>query len=293
MLRPAHLRRTGPRLGSGPLVSVVIATYNWSSVLGHAIESVRRQSYANWELIVVGDACTDDSEQVVSQLGDSRIRWLNLKANSGSQSAPNNAGVAIARGELVAYLGHDDVWYPNHLALLVRAFERRHADLAFTITEVIGPEGTALRSLAGHVPRRDYGAGAHILPSSLMHRAQAAREIGGWRDYRKIMLPPDIDFTTRAAQRGLRFVRVPALTVFKFPSGIRPNSYLLQHSHEQAAYARRMASERMFLPREILAASWSQLRGSGARLSALFPAPPVDPGPGWQVREARRVRGLD
>lgn len=293
MLKPAHLRRRGPRVRSGPLVSVVIATYNWSSVLRHAIESVCRQSYPNWELIVAGDACTDDSEQVVSQLGDARIRWLNLEANSGSQSAPNNAGLALARGELVAYLGHDDVWYPSHLALLVRAFERHDAELAFTITELIGPEGTGIRFLAGLVPRRDYTAGVHIPPSSLMHRTQVARDIGGWRDYREIMDPPDVDFTARAAQRGLRFVRVPALTVFKFPSGIRPYSYVLQHSHEQAAYAHRMSSERMFLPREILTTSWSQLRGSGRRLSALGLVPPADPGPGWQVREARRIRGLD
>jgi glycosyltransferase involved in cell wall biosynthesis len=66
------------------LISVVIPTYNWSNVLKLAIKSVLWQSYQNFEIIVVGDACTDDSEEVVKSFNDSRIKWFNLEQNSGS-----------------------------------------------------------------------------------------------------------------------------------------------------------------------------------------------------------------
>ena len=71
-----------------PRVSVLIATYNYSSVLHYAVASVLRQSFRDFELIVAGDCCTDDSEAVVQSFGDARVRWLNLSENSGSKSLP-------------------------------------------------------------------------------------------------------------------------------------------------------------------------------------------------------------
>ena len=89
-----------------PLVSVITATYNWSSVLRYAIQSVLRQTCQDFEMIVVGDGCTDDSAEVVASFDDPRLRWHNLPHNTGHQSAPNNAGLELARGRYVAYLGH-------------------------------------------------------------------------------------------------------------------------------------------------------------------------------------------
>ncbi|HEX9167457.1 MAG TPA: glycosyltransferase, partial [Roseiarcus sp.] len=75
------------------MVSVIIATYNWSTALRLAVHSVLGQTLQAFEILVVGDACTDDSEAVVAAFGDARIRWLNLAQNAGSQSGPNNAGL--------------------------------------------------------------------------------------------------------------------------------------------------------------------------------------------------------
>src|SRR5438552_3536771 len=58
-----------------PRVSVVIATYNWSSVLPFSIGSVLRQTFSDFEVLVIGDGCTDDSERVVAAIDDPRIRW--------------------------------------------------------------------------------------------------------------------------------------------------------------------------------------------------------------------------
>src|SRR5690349_20582249 len=100
---------------SAPLVSIIMATYNWSSVLPYSIGSVQHQTLPDFELLVVGDGCTDDSAEVVGAIGDPRVRWIGLENNSGHQSVPNNEGLRQARGEIIAYLGHDDLWLPDHL----------------------------------------------------------------------------------------------------------------------------------------------------------------------------------
>ena len=85
-----------------PAVTVIIPTFNWCSVLPFSIGSVLRQTFTDFELLVVGDACTDDSEAVVSAVGDTRVRWINLTTHVGHQSGPNNAALRGARGRLVA-----------------------------------------------------------------------------------------------------------------------------------------------------------------------------------------------
>jgi len=133
-------------------VSVIIPTYNWSTVLRYAIASVLRQTYGNFELLVIGDHCTDDSEEVVAGFADSRVRWHNLPENSGSQSIPNNVGLELARGEFVVYLGHDDLWLPTHLARLIAAFEQSGAAAAYTVCQAVGPPGSNMRMLSGIGP---------------------------------------------------------------------------------------------------------------------------------------------
>src|SRR5687768_2420846 len=85
-------------MSSAPLVSVVIATYNRARVLAHAIESVRRSSLTDWELLVVGDHCTDETSEVVASFSDERITYINLPYNVGEQSGPHNEGISRARG---------------------------------------------------------------------------------------------------------------------------------------------------------------------------------------------------
>jgi glycosyltransferase involved in cell wall biosynthesis len=109
---------------TSPLVSVVIATYNRSRVLARAIDSVRRSTLQDWELIVVGDHCTDDTEQIVAERNDARIVYVNLPRNVGEQSGPNNEGVRLSRGRYIAFLNHDDLYFPDHLASVSRGVTR-------------------------------------------------------------------------------------------------------------------------------------------------------------------------
>jgi glycosyltransferase involved in cell wall biosynthesis len=278
-----------PVPGRRPLISVILATYNWSSVLRHSVASVLWQTYPHFELLVVGDACTDDSEQVAASFGDDRVRWLNLEQNFGSQAGPNNRGLETARGEYIAYQGHDDVWHPKHLATLVWALETGGADLAHTAAEVMGAPGSRVRKLSALGAGANRPIGLWVPPCSLMHRREMAEIVGGWGNPKDLVEGVDTDFTDRVQRHRGRIELVPALTAFKFPSSARPNSYIEKPDHEQARYMRRIASERGFLLRELAALS----------LHALSPLPerqfsewPSDPEPGELAAHAMRLRGL-
>ena len=82
-----------------PRVTVIMATWNWCEVLPFSIGSALLQTFGDFELLVVGDGCTDQSERVVAAVGDPRVRWINLPRNTGHQSAPNE-GLRQARGQL-------------------------------------------------------------------------------------------------------------------------------------------------------------------------------------------------
>src|SRR3954467_2509076 len=96
---------------SAPAASVIIAAYNRATVLGYAIRSVLQQDFADWELVVIGDGCTDDSDGVVRPFGDPRMVWEKPPVNPGGQSAPNNRGLQMARGRYVFFLSQDYLFF--------------------------------------------------------------------------------------------------------------------------------------------------------------------------------------
>jgi len=220
-----------------PRVSVIIATYNWSSVLPYSIGSVLRQTMQDFEILVVGDGCTDDSEQLVASIGDPRIRWFNLPANTRHQSAPNNEGLRQARGEFIAYLGHDDLWLPHHLEVLVKALDDSDAGMAHSVVALVDADGAEVVASS----RPAYGAWAP--PSCRMHRRSVTEAVGGWRDYREMTVAPETELWLRARKAGIRSEFVPRLTAMKFPAGLRRRVYKTRPCHEQAAWSARITSE--------------------------------------------------
>jgi len=99
-----------------PLVSVIIPTFNRSAMVREAVESVLSQTFGEFELIVVDDGSTDDTEAILEPYSAS-LRIIRQK-NRGV-SAARNRGVAAARGELLAFLDSDDIWLPEKLAVQI------------------------------------------------------------------------------------------------------------------------------------------------------------------------------
>jgi hypothetical protein len=225
-----------------PRVTVIIATYNWSEVLPYSIGSVLRQTFRDFELLVVGDGCTDDSERVVTGIDDSRVRWINLPENTGHQSGPNNEGLRQARGEIIAYLGHDDLWLSHHLAAHVEALDVTASDVAYSLCMIVAPSQTVPWPL---IPRPGHGAFAP--PSCMTHRRRVTEDLGGWRDYRTLDeardVSPEVELWRRAAAAGRKFIFVPRLSGIKLPAGWRRDVYRTRPCHEQARWLARIDAE--------------------------------------------------
>lgn len=105
-----------------PSVSIVIPTYNRSRLLARAVKSVLNQTYQDFELIIVDDASTDNTEEVVNSFNDKRIRYLRHEKNKG-EAAARNTGIKAAKYDYIAQQDSDDEWLPEKLAKQVRAFE--------------------------------------------------------------------------------------------------------------------------------------------------------------------------
>ncbi len=136
-----------------PVFSVVMPTYNSERYVRGAVESVRQQTLADWELLVVDDASSDSTPRILSQLArdDARIKVIFLSANVGPAEARNTA-IRSMRGRYAAFLDSDDLWRADKLALQLDQFERTGAALVYSAYEKIDDDGTRLGRVVG-VPR--------------------------------------------------------------------------------------------------------------------------------------------
>jgi len=288
---------------AAPKVTIILPTYNWSAVLPFSIASALDQSFGDFELIVVGDGCTDDSGDVVGSVGDPRVRWVNLDSNVGHQSGPNNEGLRRARGELVAYLGHDDLWLPHHLGCLVAAIESG-ADMAFGVVRMVPADPELQRAALAE----RYRPGMWIAPTATVHRRALTRRLGGWKDYRGLVVDPETELWSRFHAAGARIDPVSRLTAVKFPASARRGVYRERPSHEQSEWLERirrepdleavelaraaaeMATAALEPPFRALLAQLLRrgFRGAGRRLGRREPGPR----PGESIARRRAFKGL-
>lgn len=113
--------------------SIIIPTYNRGYILWKTIQSIQKQTYPFWEIIVVDDGSTDDTAKVVAEFQDDpRIKYFKIK-NSGVSHA-RNIGMQHASGEIITYLDSDDRFYDNCLTLMMQHFEK-YPDTIFAIPD--------------------------------------------------------------------------------------------------------------------------------------------------------------
>jgi glycosyltransferase involved in cell wall biosynthesis len=119
-----------------PKISVIMPTYNRSHLISRAIKSVLGQTFRNFELIVINDGSTDETEKAVRRFKDKRIIYI--KRKHAGVSAARNVGLAHALGEYIAYLDDDDCYYSCHLKALSRFLDRhKEMGLVYSKSHVI------------------------------------------------------------------------------------------------------------------------------------------------------------
>ena len=125
------------------LVSIIMPSYNTAKFIGETISSVLAQTYTNWELIIVDDCSTDNTDEVVAGYDDPRIRYLKNEKNSGAAVSRNYA-LREATGKWIAFLDSDDLWYPEKLEKQIAFMEENGYDFTYTDYEIVMPNGEKL-----------------------------------------------------------------------------------------------------------------------------------------------------
>ncbi len=124
------------------LVSIIMPSYNTASFIDESIQSVLSQSYTDWELIVVDDCSTDNTDDVIKPyLTDERIKYIKNDKNSGAAVSRNRA-LREARGKWIAFLDSDDLWMPDKLEKQVRYMEENDYHFSYTNYSEINADGT-------------------------------------------------------------------------------------------------------------------------------------------------------
>ena len=115
----------------GKLVSIVVPVYNCEKYIAETVKSILTQTYQDFEVIFVDDESTDSSRQILEKFGDSRIIVTGVDEESGAYAA-RNKGVAMAKGDYIAFLDSDDIWHKDKLAKTVAHLEKNKAAFVFT-----------------------------------------------------------------------------------------------------------------------------------------------------------------
>lgn len=139
------------------LVSVITPTHNCGAFIGETIESVQAQDYRNFEMIIVDDASTDNTGEIVESYmsGDSRIKYIPLEVNSGAAVA-RTAAMEAAEGHYMAFLDSDDLWHPQKLSRQIEWMEQNGYAFSCTEYEQISEEGEPLGKVIKTVDKTDY-----------------------------------------------------------------------------------------------------------------------------------------
>src|SRR5262245_1879162 len=184
-----------------PTVSVVIASYNFGRYIAAALESVRLQTFGDFEAIVVDDGSTDESLAIVGQfLDDDRFRLVRQRHHG--QARAKNRGLEEARGEFVAFLDADDYWLPHKLERQLEYFRDPSVGVVFSRRTLIDADGHIRLVPDGPLPtgiiademfRQNF-----ICFSSAVLRSEVVDHVGRFDE--RLDLAIDYDFWLRAAR---------------------------------------------------------------------------------------------
>lgn len=137
------------------LVSIITPTYNCGKFINETIKSVLNQTYKNWEMIIVDDCSTDNTEKIVLKFDDERIKYHKLKINSGAAVARTTA-MQLAKGLYMAFLDSDDIWTEDKLEKQLNFMKKNNYAFTCTSYEQIDENGNSLSKIINPVKKCSY-----------------------------------------------------------------------------------------------------------------------------------------
>lgn len=212
-----------PFTAQAPLVSVCIPTYrNWQGLVERAIPSALAQDHPAIEVVVVGDAAPPETAEAIAELGDDRVRYVNLPMRGFypeeelkrwyvAGTPPMNHALQLARGEWIAILNDDDAFRPHHVSTLLNTARAQRAEVAYGKLVCLAPGDKEDVVLGSFPPVFPFG-----WQPALQHRAMKMFEFE--LSAAAFDEPGDWNRTRRMLRTGVRFAFVDEILVDYYPS---------------------------------------------------------------------------
>lgn len=246
-----------------PLVSIIIPCYKAEKELPAALASISQQTHTHWEIIAINDCWPDNTESILLRFQeahtDREVRFLRHKENKGL-GATRNTGIAAARGAYIAFLDHDDIWEPNHLANGLQTLKSKQGDIYYSSVKVFNANGTGNEWIWGptpedlqRFPETLFGRN-FIQPSSAIFTSCFLKRLGPMDINPKLHFCEDHDYWIRAINLGGNLITSDEVTVryryanpdaatAKIPLMIKNDIYV-QKKHLKSAYFRKASKHR-------------------------------------------------
>jgi glycosyltransferase involved in cell wall biosynthesis len=199
---------------SNPLVSVVIPSYNHGRFLGRALQSLLDQTYANWEVIVIDNHSTDNTDEVMATFTDSRISYLKIH-NNGVIAVSRNAGIRAAKGVWVAFLDSDDWWTNDKLNICIDYMDDEVDFIYHDLEIIVDQQRTFRRKLIKSRQVKTpvlidlLSRGNAIVNSSVVVRKNFLEKIGGINESKEMVAAEDYNTWLCIAQLTEHFFYLP------------------------------------------------------------------------------------
>ncbi len=214
-------------------ISVVVPTYNSEKFVCRAIDSILRQTYSPYEIIVVDDASSDNTVNVVQKRFGDKIRLLKNQTNQGA-AATRNVGIKAARGDWIAFLDSDDEWMPNHLECVVEIITKYSlkwccGQFQRFFKNVVMPRTESWKSLFKHDAIFEnffvaWGASPPIITSGMVINKKMILKAGLFKT--SLPVAEDIDMWFEIAHEAPRIGLTSTPTVYH---KLRPDSLCSTH----------------------------------------------------------------
>lgn len=186
-----------------PLISVIIPLYNSEKTLCETLESVLQQTFSDWEIIAVNDGSKDSTLNILATIKDPRLKVFSYR--NGGISVSRNRGLALAEGEYIAFLDHDDLWTADKLELQLKALQQNpQAAVAYSWVDLIDESNRLIRSChlykdKGKVYEKVLTDFIVVTASNPLIKKSALREVGGFDE--SLFGSDDMDLFLRLAAR--------------------------------------------------------------------------------------------
>ena len=211
-------------------VSVIVTTFNRAHMVTEAIDSILNQTFEDFELIVVDNCSSDDTEEVIKAYSDERIRYFKHD-NGGIIAVNRNYGINQARGEYLAFCDDDDLWLPEKLEKQKLEFEK-DSQLGLVCTNAIifdrnGERGEFFKT---RLPDSNFTFGSlvwvnSVICSSVLVKKSVIDDVGLMDESPQIFTAEDYELWLRVAQKyRIKYIELPLMKYRTHPGGYKKRS---------------------------------------------------------------------